>query len=91
MPLYEFRCEGCGPFEQWRTLAEAGTLMLCPTCQAIGKRVFSPPSVNLNSGSLQLQGGEAKEPRQVKRSQDKEFVTPKYRQQPQGRPWMISH
>jgi putative FmdB family regulatory protein len=91
MPLYEFRCEICGPFEQWRTLAEVGTLMLCPTCQAVAKRLFSPPSVNLNSGSLRLHHEEAKEPRLVKPSQDKEPTTPRYRQQQNGRPWMISH
>ncbi len=88
MPLYEFRCD-CGVFEQWRTLAEVSTPMTCPTCQVVAKRIFSPPSVNLNSGSLNLKGGEAKEPRQVKRSQ--EPTIPKYSQQRQGRPWMISH
>ncbi|HEY9632714.1 MAG TPA: zinc ribbon domain-containing protein [Coleofasciculaceae cyanobacterium] len=91
MPLYEFRCETCGSFEQWRTLAQVETPMLCPTCQAVAKRIFSPPSVNLNSGSLRLQGREAKEPRLVERSQDKEPATPKYRQPQHGRPWMISH
>jgi len=91
MPLYEFRCETCGPFEQWRTLAEAGTPMLCPTCDAIAKRVFSPPNVSLNSGSLGQVGGESKEPRLVKRSQDQEPATSTYSQQQNGRPWMISH
>jgi putative FmdB family regulatory protein len=91
MPLYEYKCETCGPFEQWRTLAEVGTPMLCPTCQAVAKRVFSPPSLNLNSGSLQRPGGEAKEPRRVKPSPDKEPTTPRYQQQRGGRPWMISH
>jgi putative FmdB family regulatory protein len=90
MPLYEFRCETCGPFEAWRTLAEAGTPMLCSTCEAIAKRVFSPPSVNLNSGSLRLRG-EMKEPQVVKRSQDREPAAPRYSQHRQGRPWMISH
>lgn len=91
MPLYEYKCETCGGFEQWRMLAEAGTPMHCPTCQAVAKRVFSAPNVNLNSGSLRLRGGEAKEPRVVNNSQDKEPATPKYSQQRNGRPWMISH
>jgi putative FmdB family regulatory protein len=88
MPLYEYKCDICGTFEQWRTLAEVSTPMLCPTCETVAKRVFSPPSVNLNSGSLQLQSGE---PRVIKRSQDKEPTTPRYSQQRQGRPWMVSH
>jgi putative FmdB family regulatory protein len=89
MPLYEFKCDRCGMFEQWRTLAEAGTPMLCPSCQAVAKRVFSAPNVNLNSGSLRLREGS--EPRLVKPSQDREAATPKYSQQQNGRPWMISH
>jgi putative FmdB family regulatory protein len=88
MPLYEYKCDVCGTFEQWRTLDEVSTPMLCPTCETVAKRVFSPPSVNLNSGSLQLQSGE---PRVVKRSQDKDVATPQYSQQRQGRPWMVSH
>jgi putative FmdB family regulatory protein len=88
MPLYEYKCDVCGTFEQWRTLAEVSMPMLCPTCETVAKRVFSPPSVNLNSGSLQLQSGE---PRVVKRSQDKDVATPQYSQQRQGRPWMVSH
>jgi putative FmdB family regulatory protein len=91
MPLYEYKCETCGSFEQWRMLAEAGTPMYCPTCQAVAQRIFSAPNVNLNSGSVRLRGGEAKEPRVVKSSQDKEPATPKYSQQRNGRPWMISH
>jgi len=88
MPLYEYKCDVCGTFEQWRTLAEVSTPMLCPTCETVVKRVFSPPSVNLNSSSLQLQSGE---PRVIKRSQDQEAATPRYSQQRQGRPWMVSH
>lgn len=88
MPLYEYKCDVCGTFEQWRTLAEVSTPMLCPTCETVAKRVFSPPSVNLNSSSLQLQSGE---PRVIKRSQDQEATTPRYSQQRQGRPWMVSH
>lgn len=91
MPLYEFRCEPCGLFEQWRTLVEAGTPMLCPTCEAVAKRVFSPPNVNLNTSSLRLRDKDAKEPQVVKRSQDKEPATPRYAQHRNGRPWMISH
>lgn len=90
MPLYEYKCETCGRFEQWRTLAEVSTPMLCPTCEAVAKRVFSAPNVNLNS-SLRRRSGEAKKPQVVKRSQDQEPATPKYSQQPNGRPWMISH
>ncbi|MGK7875229.1 MAG: FmdB family zinc ribbon protein [Xenococcaceae cyanobacterium] len=91
MPLYEFRCDKCGDFEQWRTLAQAGTPMHCPNCEAVVKRIFSPPRVNLNSGSVRLRSGEGKEPRLVKCSQDREPAKPRYTQKRSGRPWMISH
>jgi putative FmdB family regulatory protein len=91
MPLYEYQCETCGIFEQWRTLAQVSTPMLCPTCQAVAKRVFSAPNVNLNSGRVQLHNREAKEPRVVQRSQTHNSEAPKYSQQSNGRPWMISH
>lgn len=45
---------------------------------------------NLNSGNLRLASGETQEPRVVKSDRDKEPATPKYRQQQNGRPWMIS-
>ena len=43
MPLYEFVCEGCGPFEQWRPVSEPGGH--CPACSAPARRVFSAPGV----------------------------------------------
>lgn len=91
MPLYEFRCEVCGLFEQWRILAEVSKPMFCPTCQTVAKRIFSAPNVNLNSGSFPLRSGDGKEPRLVKRSQNQESATLRYSQQQQGRPWMINH
>jgi putative FmdB family regulatory protein len=89
MPLYEFRCDTCGVFEQWRTLAETGEPMHCPTCQAVAKRFFSPPLVNLSSGSLRRPSQETQEPRLVKRATESKPTTP--RQSRCGRPWMIGH
>jgi putative FmdB family regulatory protein len=91
MPLYEFQCETCGPFEQWRTLAEASNPMLCPTCQTAAKRLFSPPSLILTSGTLRVRGEQNSEPQLVKRSQDRETASPKYQSHRHGRPWMIGH
>ena len=90
MPLYEYSCDSCGQFEAWRTLAELDTPMLCPSCEATVKRVFSPPMVNLNSGSLSsIRRKESKEPKLVKR--EKEPPLPRYQSPRNGRPWMISH
>lgn len=90
MPLYEFSCDYCGQFEAWRTLSELDTPMSCPGCAATTKRIFSPPMINLNSGSLSsIAGRENKEPKLVKR--EKEPSSPKYQTPRGGRPWMIGH
>ncbi len=86
MPLYEYRCESCGDFEAWRRMAELEKPMGCPECGAIAQRLFSPPSVNLNSGSVRISKGE---PRLVE--SQKEPSKPRYQSANSGRPWMISH
>lgn len=87
MPLYEFSCDRCGEFEAWRRIADLTLPVLCPECEGTAKRLFSPPNVNLNSGSLP--GGSSKEPRLVKRQG--EPAKPRYQGKSQGRPWMIGH
>lgn len=86
MPLYEFRCEGCGIFDVWRSIAESTSSADCPTCEAPAKRIFSPPAVL--SGVLRLKR-ENPEPQLVKR--ETEPPAPKNRSHPGGRPWMIGH
>lgn len=86
MPLYDFRCETCGIFEQWLTLAEIAAPVHCPTCSEQAKRIFSPPM--LLTGSLRLQGSESREPQRVKR--DREPASPRHLSA-RGRPWMIGH
>jgi putative FmdB family regulatory protein len=91
MPLYEFQCETCGPFEQWRTLAETSNPMLCPSCQSVAKRLFSPPSLILTSSTIRLRSEPNPEPQRVKRSPDNQPASPRYQSHPHGRPWMIGH
>jgi len=88
MPLYEFRCQTCGEFETWRTMAEATEPMPCPQCQTAAQRIFSAPNISLNTGNLSKY---TKEPRRVKPDRSSEKPTPKYTGQKNGRPWMISH
>ena len=90
MPLYDYRCDACGDFEVWRTLAELKIPMICPNCEASVKRVFSAPNVNLNSGYFPAGSTSSSEPRIVKRkSQGKS--QPKSQASKCNRPWMISH
>ena len=44
MPVYEFLCRECGPFEQRRSFAEAGDPMRCPSCGEATRRVYSIPA-----------------------------------------------
>ncbi len=88
MPLYEFKCNSCGVFDQWRTMAESSHPAHCPTCAAPAKRIFSPPM--LLSGSLRVSKKVNPEPQLVQRSPT-EPVAPKVQSHPEGRPWMISH
>ncbi len=88
MPLYEFKCDKCGVFDQWRTMAESSLPAICPECQEDAKRIFSAPM--LLSGSLRLKK-ETSEPQLIKRSQDREPERPKLKSHTGGRPWMISH
>jgi putative FmdB family regulatory protein len=89
MPLYEFQCATCGPFEAWRMMAEAKNPMHCPDCDEVAKRIFSPPSVMLNS-SFGLRKKPSAEPKLVQR-EAREPKTNTYRSHGDGRPWMLNH
>lgn len=52
MPVYEFVCEDCGPFEQQRSFKEAGDPMTCPSCGRESKRVYSMPNTRRMSAAL---------------------------------------
>jgi putative FmdB family regulatory protein len=86
MPLYEFKCQDCGLFDQWRSLAEYDAPAHCTTCEKPARRVFSAPA--LLSGSLRLKR-ENPEPQHVKR--DREPGPPRITSHTGGRPWMIGH
>ncbi len=88
MPLYEFKCDPCGVFDQWRSMAESSQPADCPTCQAPARRLFSAPM--LLTGSLRLSKKANPEPQLVQRSSS-EPIAPKVQSHPEGRPWMISH
>jgi putative FmdB family regulatory protein len=88
MPLYEFRCDDCGMFDDWRTIAECNTPALCPACKGESRRIFSAPALQL-SGTLRFKT-ESPEPQLVKREVDP-AARSKARSHSGGRPWMIGH
>ncbi|HWF52391.1 MAG TPA: zinc ribbon domain-containing protein [Solirubrobacteraceae bacterium] len=56
MPLYEYRCTGCGPFELHRELALAAADAACPGCGAPAARMFSAPGGRVPRRQRQLEG-----------------------------------
>ena len=40
MPVYEYRCDACGPFTQMRPMAEYEQPTPCPACGAAAPRVI---------------------------------------------------
>jgi putative FmdB family regulatory protein len=71
VPVYEFICEDCGPFEQQRSFAEAGEPMACPSCGCEARRVYSPPNTRKMpaalSGAMDRAEKSAHEPEVVRR------------------------
>jgi putative FmdB family regulatory protein len=52
VPNYEFLCEGCGPFEERRSFAEAGDPVMCPSCGEEARRIYSMPSTRRMPAAL---------------------------------------
>ncbi|MGD1918055.1 MAG: FmdB family zinc ribbon protein [Pleurocapsa sp.] len=91
MPLYEYRCNPCGEFETWRSMAEYNAPMNCPECNQTATKIFSVPNINLNSGSFSaIAKSQSSEPRLVKH-EPKEPAKPRYQSSTTNRPWMVSH
>lgn len=88
MPLYDYKCETCGGFEQWLRLADLDQPIHCPQCDTQARRVFSPPMI-LSSGSLGRNAVQTSEPRLVQK-RDRGSAPPSSHPVA-GRPWMISH
>ena len=50
MPLYEYRCAQCGPFDHRRVPEEANAPLPCPRCGAPARRVYTAPATPSRSG-----------------------------------------
>ena len=40
MPVYDYLCEDCGPFSEFRPMAECDATQACPTCGAAAPRAY---------------------------------------------------
>lgn len=89
MPLYDYKCDRCGPFEVWHKMAETGVPRACPDCRAVATRTITAPNISLNSSSLLARIGSS-EPRLIKRQSEPAKPT-NQSAKPGSRPWMLGH
>lgn len=50
MPVYEYRCPACGPFDVRRGFEQAVQPAPCPTCSSPARRVYTAPATRSRSG-----------------------------------------
>ena len=102
MPVYDYHCATCGPFESNRPMKESSDPAACPQCNALSARVLIAPSLNLMQASARRaeirNEKSANAPEVVKR------IAPDASQRAHGhhdahdhrrhkpaRPWMVGH
>ena len=94
MPVYDFFCRDCGPFEQHRSFAEAGEPMACPSCGRETRRVYSVPNIRRMpaalSGAMDRAEKSAHEPEVVRRPAGGRRDWQGHHHS-HGRPWTLGH
>ncbi len=95
MPVYDFVCDDCGPFEQRRSLAEAGDPMACPKCGEEARRVYSMPHTKRMptglSKAMDRAEKSAHEPEVVRRPAGGGSKGHGHGHAHRGRPWALGH
>lgn len=103
MPLYDYLCDTCGPFEERRRMAASAERAPCPTCHVPAPRTLSAPHLNLmSSASRKAEARNEKSahaPDVVRTLQSGKPEAPQVAQHhgqqhkphEPSRPWMIGH
>lgn len=95
MPVYDFLCRDCGPFEQRRSFDEAGEPMACPSCGGQAKRVYSMPNTKRTpgvlSGAMERAEKSAHAPEVAQRPVVGGMGPGEAHQHSHGRPWTLGH
>jgi putative FmdB family regulatory protein len=107
MPLYDYGCETCGPFREWRSMSEWQALVPCPSCSLPAPRLAASPMLAVLSSNNRIaherNERSAHEPKVVRREDlphrhHHRSVSPLIKQQfgdvhesPPSRPWMVGH
>ncbi len=102
MPIYDYLCPSCGPFEERRPMSESQLSATCARCDAQAPRLPAAPSLNLMASNNRIA-----ETRNEKSAHEPDIV---HRMKPHGahahgkhhhvhphaprgspRPWMLGH
>jgi putative FmdB family regulatory protein len=70
MPLYDYQCDGCGPFREWRRMSDYAQPATCPDCGSSAERLMATPVIGMDSGLRRAHATNersAHEPRVVRR------------------------
>jgi putative FmdB family regulatory protein len=70
MPLYDYHCRSCGPFREWRRMADFAKPAKCPECRRPAKRSVATPALGMDAGLRKAHATNEKsahEPRVVRR------------------------
>lgn len=54
MPLYDYNCETCGPFRQFRSISDRAAPIACEHCGASVERLLTAPQLNLMSSNNRI-------------------------------------
>ena len=72
MPLYDYRCDGCGDFRAWQSMNQSDADVACPSCAQDASRQVTAPSLALMPANNRIAHGRneksADQPEVVKRS-----------------------
>jgi putative FmdB family regulatory protein len=89
MPLYEYQCAGCGPFEASQPMAQSTAPAACPGCGKRSRRILSPTAIAGPRRSGRRRG--PVEPQLVEQRTQREPPKVAPSVATHGRPWMIGH
>jgi putative FmdB family regulatory protein len=54
MPLYDYRCQTCGPFREWRRMQQYEQSVPCPLCSLPAPRLPTSPMVPVLSANERI-------------------------------------